>query len=96
MANMKVDTKKLSECGNDIMKLSSELNEVLFSLYERINKMPITTCEWTGNAAVDFVSKLNIEKKYYLALKDNIYRYGKILYESAYNIEQAYKELKND
>lgn len=94
MANIKVDTVKLSECGKDIMNLTGELNEVLFSLFDRINKMPVTTREWTGNAAVDFVSKLNIEKKYYLALKDNIYKYGKILYESASNIEQVCKELE--
>lgn len=94
MAEIKVDTVKLKECGKDIMNLTSELNDVLFSLYERINKMPTTTGEWTGNAAKTFVANLNIEKKYYLALKNNIYNYGKLLYDSAYALEQINKELE--
>ena len=93
MAEINVDTVKLKECGKDIMALTTELKEVLFSLYNRIDKMPSTTGEWTGNAAKDFVYRLNIEKKYYLALNNNIYKYGKILYESAYNLEQVTKEL---
>ena len=93
MAEINVDTVKLKECGKDIMALTTELNEVLFNLFERINKIPVTTREWTGNAANEFVYKLNIEKKYYLALNNNIYRYGKILYESSCNLEQITKEL---
>ena len=93
MAELKVDTIKLKECGKDIMVLATELNEVLFSLYDRISKMPTTTGEWTGDAAIEFVNKLNIEKKYYLALKNNIYKYGKILYDSANSFEQANTEL---
>ena len=93
MAEVNVDTVKLKECGKDIMTLTTELNEVLFSLYDRIGKMPTTTREWTGNAAIEFVNKLNIEKKYYLALKNNIYKYGKILYEGASSLEQANMEL---
>lgn len=93
MAEINVDTLKLKECGSDIMALSTELNNVLFSLYDRINKMPSTTKEWTGNAANEFVYRLNIEKKYYLALNNNIHRYGKLLYESAGDLEQAVKGL---
>ena len=68
MAEIKVDTRKLKECGKDIMSLTTELNDVLFSLYDRINKIPATTREWTGNSANEFVYRLNIEKKYYLSL----------------------------
>lgn len=93
MAEIKVDTAKLKECGKDIMTLTTELNEVLFSLFDRINKMPTTTGEWTGNAAKEFVYKLNIEKKYYVALKNNIYKYGKILYEGAFDLEKIKMEL---
>jgi len=96
MAEIRVDTVKLKECGRDIMTLTTELNDVLFSLFDRINKMPITTGEWTGNAAKEFVYRLNIEKKYYLALNNNIYKYGKILYDGAGDLEQVIQELNND
>lgn len=95
MAEIKVDTLKLKECGKDIMNLSTELNEVLLSLYDRLNKMPVSTGEWTGNSAVEYVQKLNIEKKYYLGLKNNIYKYGKLLYDTAYQIEKINKELNS-
>ena len=95
MAEIKVDTLKLKECGKDIMNLSTELNEVLLSLYDRLNKMPVSTGEWTGNSAGEYVQKLNIEKKYYLGLKNNIYKYGKLLYDTAYQIEKINKELNS-
>lgn len=79
MAEFKVDTVKLRETGKDIIKLTNELNEVFNLLFSRINNMPVTTKEWTGNAALEFVRKINIERKYYNAFKDNLCSYGKLL-----------------
>lgn len=93
MAEIKVDTVKLKECGKDIMILSKNLNEILDSLYDRVTKMPTVTNEWTGNSAQQFVSNLNKEAKYYTALNNNIYKYGKILYNTSERIDEINKEL---
>lgn len=87
MAEFQIDTIKLRECGKDIITLTTELNELLNSLFLRISNVPVTSHEWTGNAANEFVRKLNIEKKYYVALKNNLNDYGKLLVNAADKLE---------
>lgn len=89
MANINVDTSKLRECGKDLMGLTSELNELLNSMYSEIEKMP-----WTGNAANEFKRKLNLEKMQNIALKDNLYSYGKLLYNAADKIDVSINKVK--
>lgn len=89
MANINVDTVKLRECGKDIMLLTSELNELLNSLYSDIENV-----SWSGNAANNFKRKLNNEKVCYVSLKDNIYSYGKLLCDAADQIEVGIDKIK--
>lgn len=89
MANINVDTVKLRECGKDIMSLTSELTELLNSMYSEIEKVA-----WTGYAANEFKKKINIEKVYNIALKDNLYNYGKLLYNAADQIEASINKIK--
>ena len=90
MANINIDTIKLRECGKDIMSLTSELNELLNAMYGEIEKAP-----WTGNAANEFKKRLNVEKVYNIALKDNLYSYGKLLYNAADQIEACINKIKS-
>lgn len=96
MANIEINTTELKENGKDIMKLTIELNEVLESLYNRFDRMPLYTREWTGMASEEFVKKLNKEKKEYFALKDNIYNYGKLLCNIAERMELFIGDIKNE
>ena len=95
MANIEIDTTKLKETGKDIMNLTIELNETLESLYNRLDRMTTHTGEWTGLAAEEFIRKIDIEKKSYFALKDSIYLYGKLLYDSAEKMDVFVKNIKN-
>lgn len=96
MANINIDTVKMRENGKDIMRLTSDLNELLISLYKRIELMPTTTLEWTGNSAFEFVRKLNVEKIDYFKMKDILYKYGKTLIESAEEIENKIDSSKQE
>lgn len=87
MANINMDTVKMRENGKDIMQLTSDLNELLINLYKRIELMPSTTLEWTGNSAFEFVRRLNVEKTEYFKMKDILYKYGKALVDSAEEVE---------
>lgn len=89
MANINVDTIKLRECGKDIMLLTSELNELLDSLYSDIENAP-----WSGSSAIEFKRKLNNEKVCYISLKDNIYSYGKLLCNAADQIEAGIDKIR--
>lgn len=92
MAEFQIDTFKLRETGNDIIKLTNELNEIFNSLFTKINNMPVTTKEWTGNASLEFVRKINIERKYYNAFKDNLCKYGRLLINTSDKLESDAKK----
>lgn len=87
MAKVDVDTKKLRECGNDIIKLSVEIGETIDGLFNRIANMPVTTKEWFGPAATEFARRANIEKQDYVSVKSNISNFGKFLVAIADNYD---------
>ena len=94
MANLNVDTTKMRECGEDIMELSNELGENFEQLFTRLANIPAKTYEWVGNSANTFAMKANIEKSNYVKLKNDIYRFGKHLVESADSIEETIKKSR--
>ena len=87
MTEFQMDTIKLKECGKDIINLTQELNEALTTLFTRIDNMPTVTGEWVGDSANEFVRILNIEKKDYIALKNNLADYGKLLLNTSEKLE---------
>lgn len=89
MANINIDTVELKEIGKEIMMLTSELNVLLDSLYSEIGNAP-----WSGIAANEFKKKMNNEKVCYISLKDNIYSYGKLLYDAADQFDLSINEIK--
>lgn len=95
MANIDLDTDKIRSNGNDIMKLSIELNDVFVELFNRINNMPIKTAEWTGPAARAFAEKVNAEKIQYFELKETLYKFGNILVNSADDFDNAIRKSKS-
>lgn len=95
MANIYINTLKISENGKNIMKLATDLNDVLISLYNRINLMPVSTGEWVGSNSKEFVRILNKEKTQYFKIKESLYQYGKVLVDSANLIEKKVKISEN-
>lgn len=89
MAEIKVDTGKLSNCGKEIMELSNDLNESFDGLFNRIDNILTETHEWTGDAAIKFVEKIDKEKIDYFEMKDTIYAYGKYIESSAEELDKA-------
>lgn len=83
-----IDTTKIKQSGQDIVKLSKELNEIIEILYTKIYNMPILTGEWVGNSAQLFVKQANnVEKKDAIAIKDTLKKFGEELIYSAEKYE---------
>lgn len=92
MANLYVDTIKLKESGNEIIKLSNEFNSNVNDLFDRLVKIPTVSLEWVGESALEFSRIANVEKIDYINLKNNLYNYGKFLIDTAEEIESAMQE----
>lgn len=89
-----VDTNKVRECGEDIIQLSTELNELFASLFERLILIPTTTKEWMGESANVFVENVKHDKLQYDRLKEAIYSEGKLLVEYADRIESQIHKME--
>ena len=83
MANLIVDTKKLKESGEDIIRLTREMNEEINSLFSRISNMNTITREWIGLASAEFIKRSNIEKIQYIKFINSLNKYGQFLIEAA-------------
>ena len=83
MANLIVDTKKLKESGEDIIRLTREMNEEINSLFSRISNMNTITREWIGSASAEFIKRSNIEKIQYIKFINSLNKYGQFLIEAA-------------
>jgi hypothetical protein len=94
MAEIKVDTVKMRESGNDMMQISLEIGEEFDLFFEKIANMPIKTYEWTGKAAEAFSQRANREKPQYMRLKDDLYKRGKYLVDYANYLESNIESLR--
>ena len=83
-----IDTTKIKQSGQDIVKLSQELNALIEILYGKIYNMPVLTGEWVGASAQLFAKQANnVEKKDAIAIKDTLKKFGDELIDSAERYE---------
>lgn len=87
------DTTRLRSNGEEILKLANELGNILDTMFNRIEQMPTTTLEWTGNAAKTFALHARKDKQQYYKLKNDLSKIGSVLCETANNIESTTKGL---
>lgn len=92
MAKLDIDTKKMRECGNEIMKLSISVGEDISKLFDKIQNMPITG-EWIGESAIAYANRARYEKMLYLQFKDVLYNYGKYLVDGAEEFENEARSI---
>jgi len=93
MAKLDIDTRKMRECGNEIMKLSISVGDDINNLFDRIQNIPTVTCEWVGQAAEAYASRAKKEKLVYLQFKDILYSYGKYLVDGAEELENEARSI---
>ena len=86
---LNLDTSKIKKTGEDMIKLSEELNEIIEALYLRIYNMNKTSGEWVGNSANLFVRQaILVDKKDAISLKNTLYKFGANLVNSANKYEK--------
>ena len=86
---LSLDTSKIKKTGEDMVKLSEELNEIIEALYLRIYNMNKTTGEWVSNSANLFIQQANtVDRKDAISFKNTLRDFGVNLINSADNYEK--------
>ena len=94
MADINIDTVKINECGQDLVKLSNEMNMIINQMFTRINNISGSEGIWVGPGAEKFKQYANIDKKQYTTFIDNFYKFGKYLIDYSSSYEQLIKGVK--
>lgn len=93
MKDIHIDTVKIRNCGNEIIKISVQMNEIINAMFNRINNMPTTTGEWVGPSANEYAQRANLEKRQYTVFANELYAKGKYLIDYANAMEQKISEV---
>ncbi len=91
MEEIKVDTKRIRECGDDILKLVEELKLTYNEMFTRFEKIPTETREWVGPTAEKYSAAVLGNKPTYMNFAKDLYKYGEYLI----NCANAYDEIVN-
>lgn len=89
MAYINCDTNKMTETGNEILKLVGNLKEVLNEYYKRLENIKDTTGEWVGPSAETFIARVTKSKKTNMDFCESLALYGKYFIDSAEQINST-------
>lgn len=87
-----IDTIKIQNCGNDIVKLSNDLEILIESLFSDLSKIN-TNLIWVGKSADYFVEQSKLDKNQYINFQKKLTELGKTLQENADNYNKSIKNV---
>ena len=94
MAEITVNTADMRERGKMISDLTNELRVRIDSFFDRLEKVPTVTKEWTGPAALRYSELAKNDKNEYVTFKDELMSEGMFLVSQADAIEQEINSLR--
>lgn len=93
MAKIVADGNKLIACGEDIMSLAKEYNDLINEMFTKLYK--IRTTAWAGKSADAYVSKLMSDRTELKLIGSNINMYGKVFKNTGISINNTIRKWNN-
>lgn len=87
---IELNTVKVYNTGSDILAQTKDLKNKLDLFFNRIQKMPTETQEWTGTAAELFVKNVKYDSQKYYDLANELTKYGDFLCSLVNNIRNKF------
>ena len=94
MVNIKADTNKMRNHGNEMMALATSIGNDFNLLFERLSNMPTRTFEWTGKSAETYARRSIQTKRQYMLIKDELFKRGQLLVAFAEMLEADIRVLR--
>ena len=96
MAISYVNTNELDTIGAEIISLAGELETELYSLYNRLGNVPMTTKEWVGDKAEFYFRRICEDKQKYLDFVSKIKEVGDMIRSNSMFIQSTIKDNMNN
>lgn len=93
MAKITIDANRVTECGDDIIKLANKYQAIindLFSKLESVNKSA-----WSGASANQFIAKVKADRKIYTTFGNDMANFGRILHSTGVNVNNLVNKWKD-
>ncbi len=94
MANIDCDTKKIKSCGEDIITLSEEFNQLIETLFKRIDSINKIDDGWHGLDADRYVNMVLKDKDIYTLFYEQLKDYGNKYIKAAEIIDNTIRKDK--
>ncbi|MBQ4031041.1 MAG: hypothetical protein II625_04730 [Bacilli bacterium] len=97
MAKQELDTKKIREKSDLLLKEISNFESITNKMFDRITKMPTETKEWEGVAATNFaaIAKTEKEQEFNLIIS-RMRQYVQELLQAASDFEATERNTRAD
>lgn len=94
MANINVDTVRLSSDGKRIIELSKQYSVLINDIFDRINNVA-KNC-WAGEASAQYRNNLVYEREFFQKLSTCINQYGNELILHSESIQNKIKKWESE
>lgn len=94
MANINCDTKKIKNCGEDIITLSDDFNQLIDTLFKRIDSINKVDDGWHGEDADKYVTTVLKDKEIYTLFYNQLKEYGNTYIKAAEILDNTIKKDK--
>jgi len=95
MSKYDLDTKKMAENGDLLLKEIDKFNSIVSKMFSRVINMPYVTKEWEGKSAINFakIAKKEKEKEFDLIIS-TIKKYAYELKNAGQGFENVERSTK--
>ena len=83
-----IDTQKIRNCGNDILKLVEDLRGTYTSMFNELSNVSNSRV-WIGDNADKFISSLAQDKLEFMNYVNSLSKYGNYLLDTATQYEKT-------
>lgn len=94
MANIECDTKKIKSCGEDIVALADDFENIVQNLFTHINNIDKGEEGWKGEDADKYITSVIKDKEIYLTLYNSLKKLGLAYQETADKLEDTIRKVK--
>lgn len=94
MANIKIDTTRLSSDGKRILELSKQYDILIDDIFDKINN--VTKNNWAGEASDQYRSNLRYEREFFKKLSMYMNQYGNELIAHSDSIQNKIKKWERE
>lgn len=95
MSTYNIDTERIKQANSDINTYINDITTILNNISKRIEKMPVETKEWQGNAADEFAQIMHEQKeKEFLPFIIKLQTYSNILKNIAEDFDNVERNTK--